>query len=367
MAVSLTLLVGFAPAPSLVMDALQEVEVDMSAEMAGMFRIRFGISQTATGDWNLLNLDLFRPLVPVSVRLASGLVPVPQALINGYVTGQKATYAVTPGDSTLEVTGMDATVLMNLQEKVASWPNLPDSAIAAAIFGQYAIVPRIQPGAPQLVEPEGTTTQRATDIRFLRQLAQRNGFDCFVQPEPLTGIEQGFFQPPAITGLPQAVLNVNMGPETNVSEFRIDYDMLRPTTATGAGIDVLTKAVQPALAPASVLAPMGVEPSLTRVLPPPAVRIADTGLMRSGELQTRAQAVADRSSFAVFAEGSVDSGAGLLRPGGFVNIRGLGRLLNGSYYVTSVSHAINREGHTQKFRAVRNAVTMTGAEVYVSI
>jgi hypothetical protein len=349
------------------MDALQEVEVDMSLEMASMFRLRFGISQTATGDWSLLNFDLFRPLTPVSVRVASGLLPVPQALINGYVTGQRAAYALTPGDSTLEVTGMDATVLMNAEEKVASWPNLPDGAVAAAIFGQYAIVPRTQPGAPQLVEPEGTTTQRGTDIRFLRQLAQRNGFDCYVQPEPLTGIDQGFFQPPAITGLPQAVLNVNMGPETNVTEFRIDYDMLRPTTAIGAGIDVLTKAVQPALAPASILPPLGLEPALARVLPPPMVRLADTGLMRTGELQARAQAVADQSSFAVFAEGNVATDVGLLRPGGFVNIRGLGRLFNGSYYVTTVSHAINREGHTQRFRAMRNAVTMTGAEVYVSV
>src|SRR5262245_20400340 len=140
------------------MDALQEVEVDLSVEMMGMFRLRFAITQTATGDWSLLNLDLFRPVVPVSVRVGSGLLPVPQALINGYVSGQKASYAMTPGDSTLEVTGMDATALMNLQDKVASWPNLPDSAIAAAIFGQYAIVPRVQPGAPQLVEPEGTTT-----------------------------------------------------------------------------------------------------------------------------------------------------------------------------------------------------------------
>ena len=64
---------------------------------------------------------------------------------------------------------MDATVLMNLQEKVMPWPMLPDSEIAAAIFAQYAIVPNITPTLPTLIEPEGTTTQRGTDIRFLRQ------------------------------------------------------------------------------------------------------------------------------------------------------------------------------------------------------
>ena len=66
-----------------------------------------------------------------------------------------------------------------------AWPNMPDHAIATAIFGQYALLPRVQPTPPQLVEPEGTTTQRATDIRFLRRLAERNGFECYVAPEPL--------------------------------------------------------------------------------------------------------------------------------------------------------------------------------------
>ncbi len=83
------------------------------------------------------------------------------------------------------------------------WPNLPDGAIAAAIFAQYPpIVPMVQPTAPTLVEPEGTTIQRGTDLRFLRRLAKRNGFDVYVQPEPLTGIDQGFFRPRQTLGVP---------------------------------------------------------------------------------------------------------------------------------------------------------------------
>ena len=78
---------------------------------------------------------------------------------------------------------MDATMLMNLQEKVMAWP-MPDSQIAQAIFAQYIITPMVSPTLPSLVETEGTTTQRGTDIRFLRRLAQRNGYECFVQPRP---------------------------------------------------------------------------------------------------------------------------------------------------------------------------------------
>src|SRR5207253_262857 len=102
---------------------------------------------------------------------------------------------------------------------------------AATIFGQYALVPKVQATTPTLVEPQGTVTQRGTDIRFLRRLARRNGFDCFVQPEPTTGVDIGHFEPPALVGLPEAVLSVNMGSDTTVTEFRVRYEMTRPTTA----------------------------------------------------------------------------------------------------------------------------------------
>jgi phage protein D len=364
--VSYTLLIAKVPAPPALLDALQEISVDASTDEASVFRLRFGISQTATGDWTILELDLFRPLVPVSIRVQAGL-GVPEAIINGYVSRLQITYAEEPGKSVLEVTGMDATLLMNLQEKVMPWPNLPDSAIAAAIFGQYAVVPQIQPTSPSLVEPEGTTTQRATDIRFLRRLAQRNGFDCYVQPEPLTGIDFGYFQPPSLVGLPEVVLSVNMGEATNVTGFTIQYEMTRPTTALASGLDISTKSPQPAVAPAALQIPLGVEGTLLRVIPPPIVRPADTGQMRTADLQLAAQAIVDRSTWVVVARGQVGSELGVLRPGKIVNIRGTGRVFSGSYYVTRVTHTITKENYGQSFEAKRNAVEMTGAELFVSV
>lgn len=354
-----------APAPLDVIDAVQSIEIERAVDVASVFSIRLGIHPSPIGDWTLLEKDYFKPLLPLTIRISDAL-GIPNALINGYVTRQRIEYSEEASCSVLEVAGSDATALMNLQEKVMPWPNMPASAIAAAIFGQYALIPRVEPTSPQLMEPEGTTTQRGTDIRFLRRLAREVGFDCYVQPEPLTGLDQGFFQSPGLSpGLPDAVINVNMGPETNVSDFTVEYEMTRPTGAMATGLDVATKAPQPALAPVSTRIPMGVEPALTRVLPPPLVRAADTGLMSAGELQGLVQAIADESSMAVVAEGAVGSDAGILKPGGLINIRGLGRLMTGSYTVTRVAHSISREGgHAQRFKARRNAVTMTGAELF---
>jgi phage protein D len=359
--------IALAPAPPPVVDAVEEIVVESSLESASVFRIRLGIAQNDLGDWRFLQEDLFRPLTPVTVRVAVGAVPIPEALLNGYVAKQDVTYADEAGSSTLEISGLDATVLMGLQEKVMPWPNLPDSAIAAAIFAQYTLVPMVQPTAPTLIEPEGTTIQRGTDLRFLRKLARRNGFDLYVQPEPLTGLDQGFFRPRQPLGVPDAVLNVSMGSETNVAQFTVRYDMTRPTSAVAAGLDASTKSPQPALAPVSIQPPMGLEPALLRVLPTPVVRPADTGLMRSSDLQAYAQAIADASSFAVAAEGEVGPDVGVLRPGGLVAVRGVGRLYNGLYLVKKVTHRISDQGYSQRFSAVRNAATMTGAEPYVAL
>jgi len=307
-------------------------------------------------------------------------IEIPEAIINGYITGQQVNYSDPEGGSVLEVSGMDATMLMNLTEKVMPWPVMPDSEIAAAIFAQYAIVPQIVPTLPVLVEPEGTTTQRGTDIRFLRRLAQRNGFDCYVQPQPQSGVDIGHFGPPTnFPGPPSAVLSVQMGEETNVADFRIRYDMARPTTAIASGLDVKTRApfVFPALVPASLTGglyplgtPMGLEDSVLRSFGPqaqPLVLPAETGQFMPPGLPSAAQAIVNESSWAVVAEGTVGPEVGILHPGGTVNVRGIGIAFNGSYYVTRVSHTIDYSSYVMKFEAKRNAVTMTGTEIFVTI
>lgn len=358
-----TLLISLAPASDDLVDAIQQIDVESALDQASVVRLQLGTSATAIGDWSVLDLDPFRPLTPLQLRLQSGTAP-PEALVNAFVTEHKATYSEA-GGSTLEVTAMDATYSMNLEEKVTSWPNLPDSAIAAAIFGQHTIVPEIDTTSPVLTEPEGTTIQRGTDIRFLHRLAKRNGFDCYVQPEPLTGLDVGHFHARRLTGPPLAVLSVELGTDTNVADFSVRYELTRATSVTASGLDVLTKSPQPALAPAALEQPLGIEGTLMRQLPPPSIRPADTGLPRTAELQRAAQAIVDRSTWSVFAEGTVGLDVPVLRPGGIVAIRGAGRLYNGNYVLTKVHHTIRPDSVEQRFEAARNAVTETGTEIYL--
>ena len=83
-------------------------------------------------------------------------------------------------------------------------------------------------------------------------------------------------------------------------------------------------------------------------------------------MQAQALARATCSSRIIRATGEVD-GIKYARPllaGLPVLVRGAGRQHSGLYYVTSVTHRISRDDYVQSFSAWRNAVGLTGAEVF---
>lgn len=362
-----TVLVGFAPLPPPFLDGLRRIEVETSTERASIFRLHFELSQTAFGDWDVLQVDIFRPLVPIQIRISLGM-GLSETLINGYIREANLNNRTQPGASTLDVVGMDAAgTLMNLHEKSMPWPNLADSVIATVIFGQYGIIPMAIPTPSARVILETTTIQRTTDIRFLTTIARRNSYECYIQPDPLIGLDTGYFGPPKTIAPPQGVLSTNFGISTNMENFDVRYDMLRPTSALAVALDDSTKAPLPGIAPAAVEPPMGLEPTLTRIIPPPVVRPAGTDAANAGELMSTSLSIANRSSRAIRGSGQVDGlkYSRVLRPGLPVLVRGAGRQHSGLYYVTEVRHTISTDQYTQSFQAWRNAVGLTGAEIFI--
>jgi Phage tail baseplate hub (GPD) len=361
-----TVRVAAAPLPPPLLAALKQVEIETATGQASIFRLRFELSRTALGDWDVLQLDLFPPLAPLRIGVFLGQLP--ETIVNGYVQEARRHNRNQPGQSTLEVVGMDATsTLMNLEEKVKPWPNMPDSAIAAAIFGQYDLVPNTLPTPAARTVTQTTTIQRTSDIRFLKQLARRHSYECYVQPDPLLGIDTGYFGPPRSSLPPQAVLSVDFGIATNTENFNVRYDMLQPTTAQATALDPRSKAQLPGPAPAALEPPLGREPTLGRIQPPPVSRPAATDAANAGELLATSQSIANRSSRALRGSGEVDGLklGRVLRPGLPIAVRGAGREHSGTYYVTQVSHTLSNDKYTQHFDAWRNAVGLSGAELFV--
>jgi hypothetical protein len=358
---------AFAPLPAPYVRALTAVEVEASIGEASAFRLSFALSRGALGGFDTPP-ELFRPLIPIRISVALG-VPLTQTLINGYVAQARLRGTSETGGAVLEVVGFDALgTLMALSEQPATWPNLPDSEVARTIFARHGVAPTgVAATPPTRTEVDTTTTQRVNDARYLRQLAERHGYELFIQPDPVAGIDQGHFRPPLPTQPPQGVLSMDFGIASNLRDFEVDDAMLRPTGVTATSADGRTRAPIPAMAPAATEAPMGLEPTLLRIIPPPVERAPSTDAANPAEAQTQASARANASSRAVTAGGVVD-GVKFRRPlrvGQPVLVRGAGRQSSGLYYVTRVSHRISQDGYDQSFRAWRNAVGLTGAEVFI--
>jgi hypothetical protein len=355
-----------APLPPLQMSALERIEVECAVGQATIFRMHFQMSRTIFGDFDVLGFDMFRPLLPVTIRLSPG-IGVPLALVNGYVRDTRMTASNTPGQSRLEVVCVDELGAGLAQTHAPfPFPNTSDGNAAAIIFSRNQIVPRVDPVPVTRPMTEGTNVQHRSDAQHLFALAERLGYDLYIQPEPVSGRDVGHLHAPQIVMPPQAVLSIDHGIATNLASFEVDYDALRPTTVATATTDPTTRAPVPVIAPIPTEFPMGLEPAALRVLPPSVSRPIGRRGGSPAEAQSRAMAEVNQSSRAIRAEGRVDSGR-FRRPllvGLPVLIRGAGRRDSGLYQIDRVTHDISRDGYDQTFSAWRNAVGLTGAEVF---
>jgi phage protein D len=364
--ISYTLKVDGRPASAEVLEAIREIQVEDHAELADMLRLRLALSVRQDGSgWTLIDDGPFRRLakIQLSITVGSGKA-IP--LIEAHVVETDARFSNEPGASVLTVVAMDPSVLMHLEEKVKAWPDMADSDVASEIFNDraYGFSPVVEATKYTRNSQDHTLIQRGTDIQFLQRLAERNGFECFVQLDPSSGKVEGHCHPPRHDQQSQGTLTVNMGAATNVNRFRVRNDMLGPTTAQATTVDVDDASDQSGSAETTSRKELGRETSSATDRPRKTL-LSQLGMGKSGEVQRYAQAVVDRSSWAIVAEGELNTVAygGVLRAKRPVTARGAGREASGTYYVERVLHTIRSDGsYTQAFTLRRNALGATGQE-----
>jgi phage protein D len=364
-AISWKLELGGSPAPADMLGSVQQIEVEDHAELADMLRLRIGIGVTQSADdWTFQSPTLFPRLGEIRVSVAIG-AGQDEVLIDGRIIETSTTISHEPNRSTLDVVAMDATVLLNLEEKVKAWPNMSDSAIATAIFSDHGFAADVADTQPARQENDVTTIQRGTDMQLLRRLAARNGYELFV--EPTAAGSKWHFHPPQLSAQPQGVLSASMGEATNVNSFASRHDMLRPATAVAAGFDVDAGEGQSGQADQPGLRALGSRPTAAADTPR-RVLLADTGLTQSGELAAYAQAVVDRSSWAMAADAELNTVAygGIVRAKRPIQVRGVGQALSGTWYVERVHHVIGGEGYVQRVRLRRNALGVEPGESFAA-
>jgi phage protein D len=339
--------------------ASMAIEVELDEDLAALCHLTLPLSQAVDGTWDLLDDDRLQVWKQLTVQIGFG--DAPADLFTGYITQLRP---VLPADRTacqLEVWAIDASVLLDRDDKLKDWPDKKDSDIATEIFESYGLTAQVDPTEVSHDSERSTIVQRETDMQFLRRLALRNGFECFVDGTT------GYFRAPALDGAAQPVLAAHFGEDTNLSHVSFEVNALAPASVTMTQIDHGTKEIIQVVAETSDLRALGQRGSaglLTGGVAAAQVQVSRAVATGVPEMTALCQGLFRRGDWFVTASGEVAASAygHVLVPRATVTIKGVGETYSGAYYVSHVSHRIATGSYTQTFRAVRNGLDPVGDE-----
>jgi hypothetical protein len=369
--VQLSLLIGQTipmPAPRLLMNALESVQVNDSAAFTQGFQLTFRAERelAPSVEYALLNSPLLRPGCRVIITVT--LNAMPRVLVDGIITQHQLVPGGGAQGTSLTVTGEDISVLMDMAELDLPYPPLPHVALVMQVLLRYAafgVVPLIIPPLSDwTTNPLGQTSfQKGTDRAYLRTLAGQHGFIFGVKPGPLPFANIAYWGPPgAICQIsricpPQAPLSIDMGPNTNVESISFSYNSLAPERIHGIVADPDIPLPVPVLSMVSTRVPyLASRPALAAN----GLFVRSVMQRYEGHNAVEAWALAqartnEASDEVVSASGTLNTlrYGSLLSAPGIVGLRGAGYSYDGYYMVKSVSHTINRNEYRQSFTLAR--------------
>ncbi len=354
--VRLQLLIGAtvpAPVPYELVDALINLEVENNDNGFDGFKLSFGLTKQPLRDYDLLVNPLLEPPSRVIIVVTVGVLP--QVLIDGVITRHETTASTEPGGSVLHVYGRDISQMLDLEERNETYPNQPDSAIVLRLLGNYptlGLTPQVTPTEDVPVEVERVPSQQKTDLQYIKELAERNGFVFYIEPTAIPGVNRAFWGPENLAGLPQPLLTINQASQSNVdTPMTFSYDalaaaepqvsILEPTTGQRISIPMPTT-TQPSLANQAVR-------PLRTTIP------RGTAQLSLSQALLRSRVAASGSEEVATTQGEVDTVryGHVLQARKLVRVAGAGRTNSGTYYVKKVTHQIRRGSYKQQFELTR--------------
>jgi hypothetical protein len=368
-------------------DRVQRLEVTERAMDASSFRMVMSMAPSDQGTWDLMDDERFELMRRITI--AFGLGPYrstePETLtvvFDGYITSVEPYFGPhRVPDSTLEVAGLDASCLMHFEARPREWKGQSDADIVRTIYQSYGFATDVPDTAPTRHGHTASLLQRTTDAEFVRMLARRNGFECYVEPDD-SEVEAknhpdahviGHFHPPRLELDPQPALTLMPRTHPSLIELRARWDSHRPTTIVSRHIDPRSRRIQTAIQDKPRLKQLGkhTRHDLLREKLAPLTRKATLnpiGLQHSHvphhETELRSLAWADYldSNWLAEATGKVQGlrYEQIIRARRPVDIQGCGELMDGPWYVRSACHMWKQNEPTQSYEIdielVRNAL-----------
>jgi hypothetical protein len=353
------------PAPRVVLDALDSVEVRTSDSTASGFSLTFQCnSKSALNTIFLIaagtNTSMATP--PLRVLLVVTLNGTPQPLFDGVMTNVEVQAGSQGSPGTVTVIGEDVSKVMDMQDfSGLPFPAMPIEARVALICAKYAPfgviplpIPILFPDVP--IPIDKIPAQQGTDLEYIRQLARDVGYVFYIEPGPAPGTNIAYFGSEIKVGVPQPALNVDMDALTNVESLNFSFDPTKGVLPVVFIQNQLTRVPIPI--PIPNLNPL--QPPLG-ALPTPIANLRllkDTAKLNPMQAILRGLAEAKESQDAVTARGSLDvlRYGRVLKARGLVGVRGAGIAYDGLYYVQSVTSTLKRGAFKQDFNLTRNGL-----------
>ena len=350
------------PAPVSALEALQELEITMSA--TGKSGFKMVLAAGRDGPFGLLSASFVdNPLFQRNGRFVVSLIfaikPVP--IFDGIITRTQYMPGGNGQLGKLILYGRDISYIMGRAEEQVEWPAMDENTIANFIAAKYVtdgIVPNVIP--PTVIDPaipvDRTPQQNCSDMAYLHHIARRHGYHAFVDPGPVPGVSTLYWGPLPIPGAPQKALSVNQGPTSDAEDVTITHNGEKLATVSAKVQDRMTGAVTPVEAPfATTLSQGGLPDSITQAGKTRTLKIPTSGL-NAMQAQARAMGVVNRSAQDVLvASGTINNLRynDVLKPYQSVQLRGVGMIYNGVYTVSEVTHILKPGDYTQSFKMQR--------------
>ncbi|TPN48530.1 hypothetical protein FJ976_19210 [Mesorhizobium sp. B1-1-9] len=361
----LTLMMGSfnaSPVPRAVIEALTDVQVSSTVGSQGGFQLKFTIGRNAPLA-QLHNSGFFDPRQRVIIAVTvNGQTEV---LMDGIITKQDLTPSSAAGKSTLTVTGLDLTALMDFIDLTGiPYPALPNFLIVDAILAKYAVlgvVPVAIPNAiPSFKNPlDAFVKQQGTDYRYIQKLGSSTGWIFYLDPGPNPGMSLAYWGPDLskMFGGLQPALSINLDASTNIDSLSFSYNgtlatqylvtVIEPHSGVPIPVPVpnidIFKAGLGKHAPTPLKSEQGPKGEANYSL-------ADAGLWAVGKLFASSDVVSGSGQLDVLRYGHVFKARQLAA------VRGAGDYYDGKYYVKSVTHNIKRGEYKQSFTLARGGI-----------
>lgn len=353
------------PVPEAVIDALTEVRVTTSMGSQGGFQLKFTLgrnSQLAMMHASGYFDPRRRVIIAVTVNGST------EVLMDGIITKQDLTPSNAAGKTTLAITGLDLTALMDLIDLTGiPYPAMPMFTIVELILAKYLVLGVVPVAIPPLLaliqNPiERFLKQDGTDYRYISTLAGKVGAVFYLDFGPAPGQSMAYLGPDLtkLFGGTQPALSINFDGNSNLDSLSFSYDgtlatdylvtIIEPNTGLPIPIPLPDISLLKAPQAANVPTPLKFQ-QLRPIASEDPIGAALAGLAKLFE-----------SADVMTASGSVD----VLRYGRvfkvrqLCGVRGGGPYYDGLYYVKSVTHNIKRGEYKQNFTLTRGG---TGSSV----